>query len=95
MPPPPNLPVRRDQNIQVGLPPNPDPNPPVRHPNLQIQPSQLHINQPVNPPALQVNHAQNANITLDTTGLEGSFTQLGQSMLQIRKGNEERFGFSP
>ena len=48
--------------------------------------AQPQINQPVNPPAppaLQVNPAQNANITLDTTALEGSFTQLGQSMLQI------------
>ena len=76
--------MRRDQNIQVGPPPNP--NPPVLHSNPQIQPAQPQINLPVNPPvppALQSNPAQNPNITLDTTTLEGSFTQLGQSMLQI------------
>ena len=76
--------MRRDQNIQVGPPPNP--NPPVLCPNPQIQPVQPQVNQPINPPAppvLHVNPAQNPNITLDTTALEGSFAQQGQSMLQI------------
>ena len=78
-----NQPVRRDQNIQVGPPPNPV-NPPVNiQPNPQVQHAPPQVNQPVNIQAPQANFPHNANMTLDTTGLEGSFNQLGQCMVQI------------